>query len=191
MTTTLVLGGARSGKSRFALEQADRLALPATLIATAQALDAEMAQRIDRHRADRGAGWRVVEEPYDLVAALTREAQPGRVVVVDCLTLWLSNLMHAARDVAREGEALAACLGAAPCEVVLISNEVGLGLVPDNPLGRAFRDAQGWLNQRLAQVCGRVVFVAAGLPLTLKDEAPAAPPFPHPGLRFDAPSSGQ
>lgn len=189
MTAALILGGARSGKSRYAQTQAESLRLPVTLIATAQALDEEMAQRIARHRADRDALWRVIEEPADILAALRAAAAPDRVVIVDCLTLWLSNLMHAGRDVGEAGEALAACLAGAPGPVFLVSNEVGLGLVPDNPLGRAFRDAQGWLNQRLAQVCARVVFVAAGLPLLLKDERPA--PFPEPGARFEASSSGQ
>lgn len=185
----LVLGGARSGKSGFAQAQTQTLALRPVLIATGEALDAEMAQRIARHRADRDARWRVVEEPLDLADALAREATADAVVVVDCLTLWLSNLMHAGRDPAVEGERLAAALAQAAGEVFLVSNEVGLGLVPDNALGRAFRDAQGWLNQRLAQACGRVVFVAAGLPLVLKDETPA--PFPPIGARFEAPSSGQ
>jgi adenosylcobinamide kinase/adenosylcobinamide-phosphate guanylyltransferase len=185
----LVLGGARSGKSGFALAQAQALPLRPVLVATGEALDEEMAQRIARHRADRDARWRVVEEPLDLAAALAREATAQTVVVVDCLTLWLSNLMHAGRDPAVEGESLAAVIERAAGEVFLVSNEVGLGLVPDNALGRAFRDAQGWLNQRLAASCGRVVFVAAGLPLTLKDETPA--PFPPLGARFEAQSSGQ
>jgi adenosylcobinamide kinase/adenosylcobinamide-phosphate guanylyltransferase len=177
MTATLVLGGARSGKSRFAQGEAEARGLPVTLIATAQGLDAEMAARIARHRAGRAERWRTVEEPLDLVEALAREAAPGRVVV-DCLTLWLSNLMHAGRDPNAEGERLAAALTGLPGDIWLVSNEVGLGLVPDNPLGRAFRDAQGWLNQRLAAICPRVVFVAAGLPLALKNERPApAPPF--------------
>lgn len=189
MTTTLVLGGARSGKSRFAQAQAESLFAPLTLIATAQAFDDEMAQRIARHRADRDARWRVIEEPYDLAAALRAACAPERAVVVDCLTLWLSNLMHAGRDLAAAGDALLAALASAQGAVFLVSNEVGLGLVPDNPLGRAFRDAQGWLNQSVAQISARVVFVAAGLPLTLKDET--APAFPAPGAPFEARSSGQ
>ena len=180
MTTTLVLGGARSGKSRFAQAQAEASFLEPTLIATAQGLDDEMTERIARHRAERGGRWRVVEEPYDLVAALMRSAAPERAVVVDCLTLWLSNLMHAGADPTQQGEALAALIASLPGEVFFVSNEVGLGLVPDNPLGRAFRDAQGRLNQRLAQACARVVFVAAGLPLTLKNDTPA--PFQPSGV---------
>jgi adenosylcobinamide kinase/adenosylcobinamide-phosphate guanylyltransferase len=176
MTATLVLGGARSGKSRFAQGEAEACGLPVTLIAAAQALDAEMAARIARHRAGRAERWRTVEEPLDLVEALAREAAPGQAVVVDCLTLWLSNLMQAGRDPDRECERLAAALAVLSGEVWLVSNEVGLGLVPDNPLGRAFRDAQGWLNQRLAAFCPRVVLIAAGLPLVLKNERPAPAP---------------
>jgi adenosylcobinamide kinase/adenosylcobinamide-phosphate guanylyltransferase len=166
---TLVLGGARSGKSA----NAERLALGAggepVYIATAEAHDEEMAERIARHRADRqGRGWTTVEEPLDLVGAIGREARPGRSLLVDCLTLWLSNVMLAGRDPSDEQAALAAALCGATAPVVLVSNEVGLGLVPETPLGRAFRDAQGRLNQAIAARADRVVFVAAGLPLTLK-----------------------
>lgn len=172
---TLILGGARSGKSRFAQDAAEASGRAPVLIATAHALDTEMAARIARHRAERDARWRTVEAPLDLVAALARESAGRRVVVVDCLTLWLSNLMHAGRDPAREGEALAAAIAGLTGEVLFVSNEVGLGLVPETPLGRAFRDAQGRLNQTMARVCARVVFVAAGLPLTLKNEIAPAP----------------
>ena len=127
-----------------------------------------MSDRIARHRAERGEGWRTVEAPLELVAALETEAGGGRVVLVDCLTLWLSNLMHAGRDVARETDALCTCLQRLEGEVILVSNEVGLGLVPETPLGRQFRDAQGRLNQRVAAACDVVEFVAAGLPLRLK-----------------------
>ena len=165
---TLVLGGARSGKSRRALT----LARPwsrRTLVATAEALDAEMAERIARHRRERDASWTVVETSTEVPAALDEHAGDGGVAVVDCLTLWLSNLMHRGRDVERETASLVDAIAAAGA-VVLVSNEVGLGLVPDNPLGRAFRDAQGRLNQRVAAACDRVEFVAAGLPLVLKGE---------------------
>ncbi|MBX9991008.1 bifunctional adenosylcobinamide kinase/adenosylcobinamide-phosphate guanylyltransferase [Phreatobacter oligotrophus] len=166
---TLVLGGARSGKSAHA----ERLALGAggepVYIATAEAHDEEMAERIARHRADRqGRGWTTVEEPLDLAGAIGREARPGRSLLVDCLTLWLSNVMLAGRDPADAQAALVMALGGAVAPVVLVSNEVGLGLVPETPLGRAFRDAQGRLNQAIAARADRVVFVAAGLPLTLK-----------------------
>ncbi len=160
-----VIGGARSGKSRHAEGLARATGLPLVYIATAEAFDAEMAARIADHRTDRGAGWTTIEAPHDLAGALA--AVPGgAAVLVDCLTLWLSNLMLADRmeEVATLLPALAVRRG----PVVLVSNEVGLGIVPDTPLGRAFRDAQGRLNQAVAAVADRVVFMAAGLPLVLK-----------------------
>ena len=166
MTATFILGGARSGKSARAQALAEAAGETRLYIATAEALDAEMEARIARHKADRGAGWRTVETPLDLVAAM--EAADAPVVLVDCLTLWLSNLMHHGRDVEAESAALCACLGRFEGEVILVSNEVGLGLVPETSLGRAFRDAQGRLNQRVAAACDVVEFVAAGLPLRLK-----------------------
>lgn len=170
-STLLVLGGARSGKSTFAESCVAASGLARIYVATATAGDAEMAERIARHRARRGASWRVVEEPLDLVEALDRGAGPGHAVLVDCLTLWLSNLMHAGRDVDREGLRLCDWLAAAPGRIVLVSNEVGLGLVPETALGRRFRDAQGRLNQQVAAVAAEVAFVAAGLPLWLKRSA--------------------
>jgi adenosylcobinamide kinase/adenosylcobinamide-phosphate guanylyltransferase len=168
LLTTLVLGGARSGKSSFAERLARESGLARTYVATATAGDAEMRQRIAHHRASRGDGWRTVEEPMALCEALRRESAADRVVVVDCLTLWLSNLMQAGRDVEEESRRLAACLAATPGPVLLVSNEVGLGLVPDTPLGRSFRDAQGRLNQMVAAAVPAVAFIAAGLPLWLK-----------------------
>ena len=168
---TLVLGGARSGKSRHAESLVEAAAPAALYLATAQALDAEMAERIRRHRARRGARWTTREEPLDLAAALAEAARPGRPVLVDCLTLWLSNLLLAGRDV---DEAIAGLLAALPLlagPVVFVANEVGLGIVPDNALARAFRDHAGRLNQAVAARAQRVVFLAAGLPLTLKDVA--------------------
>jgi adenosylcobinamide kinase / adenosylcobinamide-phosphate guanylyltransferase len=164
---TLVLGGARSGKSAFAETLACEAAPDRVYLATATAGDDEMAARIAHHRARRGAGWRTIEEPLELVAVLAREAGAGRAVLVDCLTLWLSNLMHAGRDVEAATQELVACLLQAR-GIVLVSNEVGLGLVPETPLGRRFRDAQGRLNQAIAAVADNVVFIAAGLPLWLK-----------------------
>jgi adenosylcobinamide kinase/adenosylcobinamide-phosphate guanylyltransferase len=164
----LVLGGARSGKSALAERLARETGLKRTYVATAQAFDAEMAERIARHRLDRGEGWETVEAPLDLGGALAAANRPGSVVLVDCLTLWLSNVMLAGGDVEAESAALCARVAASPGPVALVSNEVGMGLVPDTPLGRAFRDAQGRLNQRMAAVCDLVAFVAAGLPLWLK-----------------------
>ena len=165
----LVLGGARSGKSRFAEKWACETGLKRVYVATAQAFDDEMSERIAKHRADRGgAGWNTIEEPIGLPAIIAREARPGTVLLVDCLTLWLSNLMLGGRDVTAMQSALLSVLRNAKGPVVLVSNEVGMGLVPETPLGRNFRDAQGRLNQAVAALVPHVVFVAAGLPLTLK-----------------------
>jgi adenosylcobinamide kinase/adenosylcobinamide-phosphate guanylyltransferase len=139
-------------------------------IATAEPGDAEMAERITHHQARRGPTWRTVEEPEALEAALAAETGPERAVLVDCLTLWLSNLMLAEADIEQRSAALCAALPALPGRVVLVSNEVGLGLVPETPLGRRFRDAQGRLNQQVAAAVDSVVFVAAGLPLALKGQ---------------------
>ena len=167
---TLVLGGARSGKSAHAERLVEDAGAGGIYLATAEAGDDEMAQRIRAHRARRGPSWVTVEEPLELAAALARHAAAGRPVLVDCLTLWLSNLMAAGRDVARERGELVAALSAPRGPVVLVSNEVGLGLVPETPLGRAFRDEAGRLNQAVAAAAERVVFVAAGIALTLKQE---------------------
>ena len=165
---TLVLGGARSGKSCFAERLARESGLARVYLATATAGDDEMHARIAHHRTQRGDGWRTVEEPLALVDALSRHAGEGRVVLVDCLTLWLSNLMHASRDVEAETGTLAEWLSDTRHSVLLVSNEVGLGLVPETPLGREFRDAQGRLNQAVAVAVPNVAFIAAGLPLWLK-----------------------
>jgi len=165
LAITLILGGARSGKTAHALAAAEATGRGLVMIATAEALDAEMEERIARHRAERGPRWRTIEAPLDLVGAL---AQVGadETAVVDCLTLWVSNLMHAERDLEAEAARLIAALPGR--DVVLVSNEVGLGIVPDNALARRFRDAAGRLNQQVAAAADRVVFVAAGLPLVLK-----------------------
>jgi adenosylcobinamide kinase/adenosylcobinamide-phosphate guanylyltransferase len=164
---TLVLGGARSGKSAYA-EALVTATGNGLYLATAEAGDAEMAQRIARHRARRGAGWSTHEEPLELAGALRRFARPDRPILVDCLTLWLANLLTAGRDAEVETTGLLAALAALEGPVVFVSNEVGLGLVPQTALGRAFRDAAGRLHQALAAAADRVVFVAAGLPLPLK-----------------------
>ncbi|MEM6440149.1 MAG: bifunctional adenosylcobinamide kinase/adenosylcobinamide-phosphate guanylyltransferase [Pseudomonadota bacterium] len=165
----LILGGARSGKTRLGLARTEALSARRLYIATAEAWDDEMAARIARHTAERGDGWATLEEPLALAEALASDAARGAdAVLVDCLTLWLSNLMHHEKDVEAETEALIEALRACPRPVSLVSNEVGLGLVPETPLGRAFRDEQGRLNQRLAAALPQVAFVAAGLPLALK-----------------------
>lgn len=164
----LVLGGARSGKSRHAEAIVLSTGHEPVYVATGQAGDAEMAARIEAHQARRGARWRLVEEPLNLPQALSREAGPSRTVLVDCLTLWLTNLMLAERDFETESEALAAALAAADGPVVMVSNEVGQGLVPMNAMARAFVDAAGALHQRLAAQCDVVELVVAGLPLRLK-----------------------
>ncbi len=167
---TLVLGGARSGKSRYAEGLLAALRPPWqppwAYIATAEALDDEMALRIAAHRARRGSGWRTFEAPRDLAAALT--ACAAMPVLVDCLTLWLSNLMLADADIEDEIGRLEATLATMKAPVALVANEVGSGIVPEHPLGRRFRDLQGVLNQRLAARADRVVLMVAGLPLAVK-----------------------
>lgn len=169
---TLILGGAKSGKSSLALELANQSGGRRVFIATAQAGDGEMQDRIQRHQAERGPEWSTVEEPVDLRTALQNVDGDDAVLVVDCLTLWLSNLLTVAqmpaKDVTAKGRELAALLPALQSRVILVANEVGLGIVPDNALARLYRDLAGGLNQGLAQVCGQVIFVAAGLPLVLK-----------------------
>ena len=167
-TSTLILGGARSGKSRFAEERA--LAAPGRriYIATAEALDDEMDQRIAHHRLQRGEGWLTVECPLALADAITAHAAPDGVVLVDCLTLWLSNLMMADADIPVECARLADAIFAAPGTLLLVSNEVGQGIVPDNALARRFRDEAGRLNQAIARSADAVWFVTAGIPARLK-----------------------
>jgi adenosylcobinamide kinase / adenosylcobinamide-phosphate guanylyltransferase len=163
-----VLGGARSGKSRFAQARAEALAGELVFVATAQALDAEMADRIAHHRADRGARWRTIEAPLDLAAVIEAESAPDKVLLIDCLTLWASNLIFAECDAPACIAALTAAIGRCEARLLLVANEIGLGIVPDNPLSRQFRDLAGQINQAVAAVAEEVVFVAAGLPLRLK-----------------------
>ena len=165
---TLVLGGARSGKSRFA-EKLAPLSGAKTYIATAEAFDGEMKERIAHHQVQRGSGWTTIEAPLDLVGALL--GVESDFVLVDCVTLWLGNLMHRERDVRSEVAGLCAALRDYPATVVLVSNEVGLSIVPENALARRFRDEQGFANQRLADAADAVYFIAAGLPLALKTPA--------------------
>ncbi|MGO9486957.1 MAG: bifunctional adenosylcobinamide kinase/adenosylcobinamide-phosphate guanylyltransferase [Rhodomicrobium sp.] len=164
---TLILGGARSGKSAYAERIVTALPLPWVYCATAQALDGEMRERIGHHRQRRGEGWRTVEAPLDIAPLLETETQP---VLVDCLTLWLTNIMLGGRDVEADTAKLIAAARAARAPIVFVANEVGLGIVPDNALAREFRDRAGWLNQAMAAIANRVIFMAAGLPLVLKDE---------------------
>jgi adenosylcobinamide kinase/adenosylcobinamide-phosphate guanylyltransferase len=164
-TLTVILGGARSGKSRRAEALVTALPPPWSYIATAEAFDEEMTARIAAHRARRVAGWETLDAPRDLPEALARARPP---VLVDCLTLWLSNLMLAEVDLGPACDALEAALHARTGPVVLVSNEVGSGIVPATPLGRRFRDAQGLLNQRMAAIADHVELVVAGLPLRLK-----------------------
>lgn len=173
----LVIGGARSGKSRYGQTCAEQSGKQPVLIATAEAGDAEMAKRIAAHKAARGAHWRVVEERFDLVRALHRKSAEDKVLLVDCLTLWLSNVMHLGRDPETECGILVQAIEGLKGPAIFVSNEVGLGIVPDSELGRRFRDAQGRLNQAVAAACEAVVLVAASLPILLK-------PAPHLALRL-------
>lgn len=168
----LILGGARSGKSRFAERQAVESGLAVTYIATSQALDGEMAERIAHHRERRPAHWSLVEEPLQLARLLREQASPERCLLVDCLTLWLTNLLlldDPARLVA-ERDALLECLGELPGRIILVSNESGLGVVPLGELSRRYVDGAGWLHQAVAERAQRVTFMVAGLPMTLKGE---------------------
>ncbi len=164
----LVTGGARSGKSAYA----EKLVLSSgripTYIATGQAFDGEMEVRIAHHRMQRSDLWDTVEEPLELVSVLKKHASSERAILIDCLTLWLSNIMHAERDWGAEFERLRDVLSSLPCPVVFVGNEVGMGIVPENAMARAFRDEAGRLNQRIADLCHFVMFVAAGQPLQLK-----------------------
>ena len=164
----LVLGGTKSGKSTYAERRVEETGLRAVYFATGSANDGEMAARIAAHRARRGSDWTTIEEPLELPGRLAAEAGVGRAVLVDCLTLWLANLMAAERDIAVESGRLVAAIRNADGPVVLVSNEVGGGVVPDNALARRFADAQGVLNQQVAAAVEEVVLIAAGLPLVLK-----------------------
>jgi adenosylcobinamide kinase / adenosylcobinamide-phosphate guanylyltransferase len=164
----LVLGGARSGKSAYAQRLAEAHGPERLYVATGAAGDEEMAARIARHRRDRGQGWTTLEEPLEISAALLTHARPSRVMVVDCLTLWLSNLMLAGRDPGPAVRALADAIAEVAGPAILVSNEVGMGIVPDNKLGREFRDWQGRANREIGAACDAVILVAAGLPLQLK-----------------------
>ncbi|HKK01916.1 MAG TPA: bifunctional adenosylcobinamide kinase/adenosylcobinamide-phosphate guanylyltransferase [Desulfuromonadales bacterium] len=169
---TLILGGARSGKSRLAERLALESGLSVTYVATASAGDEEMAARIASHRERRPVGWDVIEEPLALAGVLADNARPGRLLLVDCLTLWLTNLLldSDTTRLGRERDALLHTLPTLPGEIVLVSNETGLGVVPMGELSRRYCDETGWMHQDLARLCNRAIFTVAGLPLILKGE---------------------
>lgn len=167
----LILGGARSGKSRFAERLAADSGLAVTYIATSQPLDGEMTERIAHHRERRPAHWALVEEPLQLARVLREQAAAGRCLLIDCLTLWLTNLLMLddAVRLAEERDALLECLDGLPGRILLVSNETGLGVVPLGELSRRYVDEAGWLHQAVAERTQRVTFMVAGLPMTLKD----------------------
>jgi adenosylcobinamide kinase/adenosylcobinamide-phosphate guanylyltransferase len=166
--TVLVTGGARSGKSAYAEGLVRASGRERVYVATCVAGDGEMRERVARHRDQRGEGWLTLEEPRDIAGVIAAESRPGRALLVDCLTLWLSNILFAEADPAAETLRLRAAIAAAAGPVVLVTNEVGSGIVPDNALARRFRDEQGRLNRLIAEAAEAAVLVAAGLPLVLK-----------------------
>nr|WP_278437179.1 bifunctional adenosylcobinamide kinase/adenosylcobinamide-phosphate guanylyltransferase [Brucella anthropi] len=166
--SVLVLGGARSGKSSYAEKMVESSGLQPLYLATGRAFDKEVENRIAIHRDRRGSEWQTVEEPLDLIGALTLNAATDRFVLVDCLTLWLTNLMMAERDITTETASLVAMLPNLAGPVVFVSNEVGLGIVPENRMAREFRDHAGFLHQAVAAIADEVYFMAAGLPLRMK-----------------------
>lgn len=169
---TLVLGGARSGKSRFAQELAAKMKR-VTFIATAQPSDAEMRRKIARHRSERPASWETIEAPVELAKAIALRSSKTNVIIIDCLTVYLDNLMRGKRgDVARiERQFQQVCqeIRTSQSSIIIVSNEVGCGVVPAFRSGRRYRDLLGWMNQQVAEIADRVVFMVAGLPLTMKD----------------------
>ncbi len=169
----LVLGGAKSGKSRFAIDVCNALNRKRIFLATAQAMDQEMAERIIRHQTERGSEWLTVEQPFSVASTIRKMDKQDTVILVDCLTLWLNNLFmkygEDREEVNRNIEDLVRQLSDVHGAVVVVSNEVGMGIVPEDPLSRRYRDAAGLLNQRVAGVACRVVAVLAGQPLVLKD----------------------
>ena len=184
MGHVLVLGGARSGKTGFAERLCMRAGRRPVYLATAQALDDEMRERVRTHKQQRSGAFATLEEPLELSDAVRRAAETHDAILVDCLTLWITNMIVANRSVAEAVDELIATLGTiTEARVILVSNEVGLGIVPDNPLARMFRDLSGAAHQRLAEICTDVHFVVAGLPMTLKGErlteSSALPPVPE------------
>lgn len=168
----LILGGARSGKSRQAEQLAQASGRDVTYIATAQAYDEEMRARISRHRDERPAHWLTVEEPLQLAATILQHQAPDRCLLIDCLTLWVTNQLLAEADMQAEREALCAALSNARGEIILVSNETGMGVVPMGELSRRFSDEAGWLNQSAAALADQVVLMVAGIPVPVKGPAP-------------------
>lgn len=174
MTNTnkiLVLGGCRSGKSSHALGLAENMGSRRVFVATCVPRDEEMHDRVDRHRRERSDTWRTLEVPVDLAEAITAHSPAADVMLVDCLTLWLSNLLMETEDmthIRHQIDALAEAVKAAPHAVILVANEVGAGIVPENRLARRYRDLAGWANQAMAAACDRVVWTVAGIPVTIK-----------------------
>ena len=166
--STFILGGARSGKSALAERLARESGLLRHYIATGQAWDAEMRERIGQHQSRRGADWTTIEAPLELTCAITPLDFEENAILIDCLTLWVTNLMMAERDMDEAFERLACAIAGAKARIFIVSNEVGLGIVPDNAMARAFRDHAGRLHQKIAVVADEVYFVAAGLPLKMK-----------------------
>ncbi|MEP7221755.1 MAG: bifunctional adenosylcobinamide kinase/adenosylcobinamide-phosphate guanylyltransferase [Novosphingobium sp.] len=167
-SSLFVLGGARSGKSRYAQARAEASALDLVFVATAEPFDDEMAERIACHQSDRGPRWSTLEARIELPAAIQEHSRPGCLLLVDCLTLWTSNLLLTERDIEAATEALRRAISARAGPIIFVANEVGLGIVPDNALARRFRDDAGRVNQAVAAVVDEVQFVAAGLPIRLK-----------------------
>jgi adenosylcobinamide kinase/adenosylcobinamide-phosphate guanylyltransferase len=168
MGHVLVLGGARSGKTAFAESLTLRTGKFPAYLATAEILDAEMRERVQLHREQRAARFHTIEEPIELSEAIRAAAEAHDAILVDCLTLWITNLIMADRNVADAVDELVETLAAVQASVILVSNEVGLGIVPDNAMARMFRDLAGAAHQRLAEICDEAYFIVAGLPITLK-----------------------
>ncbi|MBI5640211.1 MAG: bifunctional adenosylcobinamide kinase/adenosylcobinamide-phosphate guanylyltransferase [Nitrospirae bacterium] len=163
-----ITGGARSGKSRFALNEASKIPGKRFFVATATAGDDEMARRIEKHRQDRSGEWETIEEPLRVAEVISAADSADAVFVIDCLTLWLSNIIDAGLDIESEADRLICLLGACHSQVFIVSNEVGLGIVPENVLARTFRDLAGFLNQRIAGAADEAYFMASGIPVKIK-----------------------
>ena len=170
--TTLIIGGCRSGKSSHAMTLAERVQGNRRIyVATCVPMDEEMHKRVERHQTERGPDWRTVETPLDIGPCIEEQSALADVILLDCLTLWISNLMGAGKGqdaIVAEAKALGHHLDAAQCPVILVSNEVGAGIVPENPMARQFRDTAGLVNQIMARVCNKVIWTVAGIPVSIK-----------------------